>query len=163
MEKKKLLGIPNRNPKDLWTGVLFIAVGAAAIFFVREHSMGKAMSMGPAYFPTILGALQIMIGVALLARSFFRSGLPIGRLALGKMALVLGAILLFGLLLRGMGLIVAIIVIVILSAYASEKFRWLPALGLAVGIAIGSAIIFSVLLGIPIPLVGTWIETWLGV
>lgn len=157
------MGIPNRNPKDLWTGILFIAVGVAAIFFVREHSMGKAMSMGPAYFPTILGVLQILIGVALLVRSFFRSGLPIGRLALGKMALVLGAIMLFGLLLRGMGLIVAIIIIVILSAYASEKFRWLSALGLAVGIATGSAIIFAVLLGIPIPLIGNWIQTWIGV
>lgn len=157
------MGIPNRNPKDLWTGILFIAVGIAAIFFVREHSIGKAMSMGPAYFPTMLGVLQILIGIALLVRSFFRSGLPIGRLALGKMALVLGAIMLFGLLLRGMGLIVAIIIIVILSAYASEKFRWLSALGLAVGIAIGSAIIFAVLLGIPIPLIGNWIEAWIGV
>jgi hypothetical protein len=152
-----------RNPKDLWTGILFIAVGIAAIVFVREHAMGEAMSMGPAYFPTILGLLQILIGVALLVRSFFRSGSPIERLALGKMALVLGAIMLFGLLLRGMGLIVSIIVIVILSAYASEKFRWLSALALAVGIAIGSAIVFVVLLGIPIPLIGTWMETWIGV
>ncbi|MFH1557739.1 MAG: tripartite tricarboxylate transporter TctB family protein [Pseudomonadota bacterium] len=153
----------NCNHKDLWTGVLFSAAGIAAIVFVREHEMGSATSMGPAYFPTILGMLQILIGLVLVARSFLRSGLPIGRLVLGKMALVLGAILLFGLLLRGMGLIVAIIVIVVISAYASEKFRWLSALGLAVGIAIGSAIVFSVLLGIPVPLIGTWIETWMGV
>lgn len=155
--------ILNRNPKDLWSGVLFIAAGSAAIIFVREHSMGTAMSMGPAYFPTMLGLLQILIGAALLLRSFFRSGLPIGRLALGKMALILGAILLFGLLLRGMGLIIAIILIVLVSAYASERFRWLSALGLAVGIAIGSAIVFAFLLGIPIPLIGTWIEAWVGV
>lgn len=156
------MGLLNRNPKDLWTGVLFIAVGIAAIVLVREHMMGTAMSMGPAYFPTVLGVIQLLIGVALVVRSFLRSGLPIGRLALAKLAFVLGAILLFGLLLRGMGLIVAIIVIVVLSAYASEKFRWLSALSLAVGIAIGSAIVFVVLLGIPIPLIGTWIETWMG-
>jgi hypothetical protein len=147
----------NRNPKDLWTGVLFIAVGLAAIIFVRNHQMGTAMRMGPAYFPTILGLLQVMIGIAVLLRALVRPGLPLGKFALAKIALVLGAIVLFGLLLRGLGLIIAIIVIVVLSAYASKSFRWTVALVLAVGIAICSAIIFVLLLGIPVPMIGTWI------
>ena len=86
-----------------------------------------------------------------------RTGLPVGKFALGKVAWIVGSIFLFGLLLRGMGLVIAIIVIVILSAYASEKFRWPVALILAAGIAISSAIVFIVLLGIPIPIIGTWI------
>jgi hypothetical protein len=147
----------NRNPKDLWTGVLFIAVGLAAIFFVRGHQMGTAMRMGPAYFPTILGLLQVLIGIAVMLRALVRPGLPLGQFAVAKIALVLGAIVLFGLLLRGLGLIIAIIVIVVLSAYASKNFRWPVALVLAVGIAICSSIIFVLLLGIPIPMIGTWI------
>jgi hypothetical protein len=143
----------NRNPKDLWTGVLFIAVGLAAIFFVRGHQMGTAMRMGPAYFPTILGLLQVLIGIAVMLRALVRPGLPLGQFAVAKIALVLGAIVLFGLLLRGLGLIV----IVVLSAYASKNFRWPVALVLAVGIAICSSIIFVLLLGIPIPMIGTWI------
>ena len=149
--------ILNRNPKDLWTGVLFIAVGLAAIIFVRNHQMGTAMRMGPAYFPTMLGLLQVMIGIAVVLRALVRPGLPLGQFALAKLALVLGAIVLFGLLLRGLGLIIAIIVIVVLSAYASKNFRWPVALVLAVGIAICSAIVFVLLLGIPIPMIGTWI------
>ena len=147
----------NRNPKDLWTGVLFIVVGLAAIIFVRHHQMGTAMRMGPAYYPTILGLLQVMIGIAVLLRALVRPGLPLGRFVLAKIALVLGAIVLFGLLLRGLGLIIAIIVIVVLSAYASKNFRWPVALVLAGGIAICSAILFVLLLGIPIPMIGTWI------
>jgi hypothetical protein len=115
------------------------------------------MRMGPAYFPTMLGTLLVLIGIALVLRSFIRSGLPLDRFALGKAAWVVGSILLFGLLLRGMGLVIAIIVIVIVSAYASQKFRWPVAVALAVGIAISSAIVFIVLLGIPIPIIGTWI------
>jgi len=115
------------------------------------------MRMGPAYFPTMLGTLLVLIGIALVLRSFIRSGLPLDRFALGKVAWVVGSILLFGLLLRGMGLVIAIIVIVIVSAYASQKFRWPVAVALAVGIAISSAIVFIVLLGIPIPIIGTWI------
>ena len=71
----------------------------------------------------------MLIGVALILRALVRSGLPIGSIRARKIALVLGAIVLFGLLLRGLGLIIAIIVIVVLSAYASENFRWLSALG----------------------------------
>jgi hypothetical protein len=147
----------SRNPKDLWTGVLFIAVGLAAIFFVRGHQIGTAMRMGPAYFPTMLGILQVLIGLAVLLRALVRPGLPLGQFALGKIALVLGAIVLFGLLLRGLGLIIAIIAIVVLSAYASNHFRWPVAMALAVGIAVCSAVIFVLLLGIPIPMIGTWI------
>lgn len=147
----------NRNPKDLLTGLLFVALGFAAIFFVRGHQIGTAMRMGPAYFPTMLGILLSLIGAALVLRSFVRPGLPLGRFAFGKVAWIVGSILLFGLLLRGMGLVIAIIVIVTLSAYASEKFRWPVALALAVGIALCSAIVFIVLLGIPIPIIGTWI------
>jgi hypothetical protein len=147
----------NRNPKDLWTGVLFIAVGLAAIIFVRNHQMGTAMRMGPAYFPTMLGLLQVMIGIAVMLRAFVRPGLPLGQFALGKVAWIVGAIVLFGMLLRGLGLIAAIVVIVVLSAYASKNFRWPVALTLAVGIAVCSAIIFVLLLGIPIPMIGTWI------
>jgi hypothetical protein len=149
--------ILNRNPKDLWTGVLFIAVGLAAVYFARSQPIGTAMRMGPAYFPTMLGLLLALIGSALLVRSFVRTGLPVGTFALGKVAWITGSILLFGFLLRGMGLVIAIIAIVFLSAYASRKFRWPVALLLAVGIALSSAIVFIVLLGIPIPIIGTWI------
>jgi hypothetical protein len=151
------LRILSRNPKDLGTGILFIVVGLAAILFVRNHQMGTAMRMGPAYYPTMLGLLQVAIGIAVLLRALIRPGSPVGRFPLAKIALVLGAIVLFGLLLRGTGLIMAIIVIVVLSAYASEKFRWPVALLLAVGIAVCSAVIFVLLLGIPIPMIGTWI------
>jgi hypothetical protein len=147
----------DRNPKDLWTGVLFIAVGLAAVYFAKNQPIGTAVRMGPAYFPTMLGLLLALIGIALMVRSFLRPGPPLGRFALGKVAWITASILLFGLLLRGMGLLVAIIVIVVLSAYASQEFRWPVALLLAVGIALSSVILFIVLLGIPIPILGTWI------
>ena len=102
-----------RNPKDLWTGVLFIVMGLAAVYFAQSQPIGTAMRMGPAYFPTMLGLLLAVIGIALVVRSFLRTGSPLGTFALGKVAWIVGSIFLFGLLLRGMGLLIAIIVIVI--------------------------------------------------
>jgi hypothetical protein len=142
--------------KDLWSGVIFIALGCAAVVLGRNNPMGTAMRMGPAYFPTMLGLLLALIGLAVVARAIIKPGPPIGRIAFGKPALVLAATVLFGLLLHSLGLAGALIMLVVLSAFASERFRWPVALALAVGLAIGSSIIFVYLLALPIPLLGTW-------
>ena len=36
-----------RNPKDFWSGVLFIAFGLAAVIIARDYAMGTAGRMGP--------------------------------------------------------------------------------------------------------------------
>jgi 4-hydroxybenzoate polyprenyltransferase len=50
----------------------------------------------------------------------------------------------------------ALILLVVVSAYASARFRWPVALVLAGGLTVGSSIIFVWLLGLPIPIIGTW-------
>lgn len=146
-----------RHSKDFWSGVIFLAVGLAAVGFIRGLPMGTTMRMGPAYFPTMLGGLSMCIGLAVMLRVIARPGPPVGRFALGKVAFVVGANALFGLLLRPLGLAGALIVLVVLSAYGSARFRWPVALTLAGGLAIGSSIIFVRLLGLPIPILGTWL------
>jgi hypothetical protein len=70
---------------------------------------------------------------------------------------VMASNVLFALLLRRLGLAGALILLVIVSAYASKRFRWPVALTLAVGLAVGSSILFVRLLGLPIPILGTWL------
>jgi hypothetical protein len=144
--------------KDFWSGVIFVAVGLAAVGFGRNHPMGTVMRMGPAYFPTVLGGLLTLIGLIAIGRALLVRGLPVGRLAYGKLALVTAANVLFALLLRPLGLVGALVILVVVSAYASARFRWPVALALAVGLAVGSSIIFVWLLGLPIPIIGTWFE-----
>jgi len=143
--------------KDLWTGLIFIGIGFAAVFFGRSHPMGTAMRMGPAYFPTMLGSLLVLIGLAVVLRTILKPGPPVDQLSFVKPAFVLGSTVLFGFLLQYLGLAGALILLVILSAYASERFRLRVAVALAVGLAIGSSIIFVRLLGLPIPILGTWL------
>jgi len=146
-----------RNPKDFWSGVIFAAVGIAAIVLGRDQPTGTAMRMGPAYFPTLLGILLTLIGLAMTLRALLRPGSRVDEFTFGKPALVLGANVLFGLLLRPLGLVVALIALVLVSAYASERFRWPAAVALAVGLAATSALAFVRLLGLPIPILGTWL------
>lgn len=143
--------------KDFWSGVIFAVAGVSAVGFGRNHPMGTAMRMGPAYFPTVLGGLLALIGLIAIGRALLVPGLPVTRLAYGKLALVTAANVLFALLLRPLGLVGALVLLVIVSAYASARFRWPVALALAAGLAAGSSIIFVWLLGLPIPIFGTWL------
>jgi putative tricarboxylic transport membrane protein len=146
-----------RNPKDFWSGVIFMAVGLAAVLIGRDYSMGSATKMGPAYFPTALGMLLALIGLGVVVRSLIQRGGPAPTLAYKPLALVVGSTVLFGLLLRGLGLAAALVVLAVVSAAASRQFSWGPALLLAVGLAVFSVLIFVKALGLPIPVLGTWL------
>ncbi len=65
-----------RNGKDFWAGIIYIVAGAGACIISRDYGMGSAGKMGPAYFPTILGALLTVIGIISILRSFLKSGSP---------------------------------------------------------------------------------------
>ncbi len=60
-----------KNGKDFWAGLMYVGFGAAFFLIATNYNMGTALRMGPAYFPTVLGGMLIVIGLAVLARSFF--------------------------------------------------------------------------------------------
>lgn len=145
-----------RNVKDFWTGVIYIAFGFVAVIISRDYGMGTAVKMGPAYFPTILSVLLILIGVISLVRSFIKKGSPVGAFALKGLVLVIASIILFGFIVRGAGLIIALPVLVIVSSYASSRFRWQYSLFLAAGLTVFCILIFQKGLGVPLPILGSW-------
>lgn len=147
-----------KHPKDFWTGVIFLVFGLAAVFIGRDYAMGTAAKMGPAYFPTILGALLALIGGIAVLRSFKRKGEAIEKFHLKELFIVLAAVVLFGVLMRGAGLGPAAVVLIMLSAYASPKFKWHEALLLALGMAGFAVLVFVKLLGLPLQVFGPWLQ-----
>jgi hypothetical protein len=145
-----------RNPKDFWTGIIYIAVGLAAIIIGRDYGMGTPRKMGPAFFPAILSIILIVIGIISLVRSFIRPGTPVGRFTFKGLLMVTGATVLFGLIVRGAGMIVAMPVLVIISAYASGKFNWRTSVTMAIVLTAFCILIFLKGLGIPLPILGSW-------
>ena len=146
----------SRNPKDLWTGIIYIAFGAAALFIARDYGWGTPRKMGPAFFPGILSIILIVIGVISLVRSFIRPGTPVGRFTYNGLLMVTGATVLFGLLVRGAGLVIAMPVLVIVSAYASTKFSWRTSIVMSAVLTAFCIFIFLKGLGIPLPVFGSW-------
>jgi hypothetical protein len=146
-----------RHPKDFWIGFIFLFFGLAAIIIGRDYAMGSAGRMGPAYFPSLLGALLSLVGLIGVIRSFVRVGEPVGKFHIKDIVLILLAVVLFGFLMRGAGLVPAALVLVLMSAYASPKFTWGPSLLLAIGLAVFAVVVFVKLLGLPMPILGPWL------
>ena len=145
-----------KHPKDFYAGLMYASVGAAAAWICRDYTMGSAVRMGPAYFPTLLSILLILVGVTSLIRSFFQRGEAIAAFAWKELGLVLGSIVLFGLLVRVAGLAIALVLLVVISAGASPLFKFKTALLLAVVTAALSALVFVKGLGLPFAIIGTW-------
>lgn len=146
-----------RSPKDFYAGLIYLGVGLSAIYIGRELPMGTALKMGPAYFPAVLGWLLAFIGALSLVRSFLRKGTPIPRYAWKQMLMITGATLVFGLIVRGVGLVVALPLFIIMTSMASVKFRWGPTLAVAAVATILCSLVFVKGLGVPLPLIGKWL------
>jgi hypothetical protein len=143
--------------KDFWAGVLYIAFGAAAFWIGRDYPMGTAGRMGAGYFPSVLSVILILIGLLSATRAFAQEGEAVSSIAWKPLAFVVGSMTLFGFLLQTAGLVIALIVIILVSAVASQHFRFDPkaVAGLILLVAF-CTLVFVKALGVPMPLIGSW-------
>jgi hypothetical protein len=142
-----------KSATDFWSGVLFAAFGLFFVIFARQYDMGTAARMGPAYFPTVLGGLLLLLGVLIALRAVW---LPTGDATVGRfhfkpLLLVLGAVVAFGLLLRPGGLLVAVAALVFISSLGSDEFHLRDVLLLTVGLALLVLAVFIWGLGLTVP------------
>jgi hypothetical protein len=146
-----------RNPKDFLTGLIFITFGIGFLLIAHGYPLGSARRMGPAYFPTILSVVLILIGLATTVRALILHGTAVNAFALRGLVLVAAGTIIFGLLVRDAGLIAAVLALVLVSAYASVHFTWRAAALLGAGLAIFCTAIFIYGLGLTIPVFGPWL------
>lgn len=140
-----------RNPKDFWSGVLFALIGFAFALIVKvyEYPMGDARRMGPGYFPFVLGLLLGGLGVGILIKSFLTDGGQVSRFAWRPIVWILGGVIVFGLTVKIIGLALAIIALVMISAYGGHEFKWKEQLIAGVILAAGSVAVFVYGLKLP--------------
>lgn len=146
-----------RGTKDFWAGLIYVFFGASAIIIAQDYAMGTAIKMGPAYFPSLLGGILVAIGLVSIVRSFIVSEPPIGAFAVKSLSLIVASVLVFGVLVRALGMAISLPLLVLISAYGSVHFRWVPTLALAVGLTAVCIFVFLKGLGIPLPIWGTWL------
>ncbi len=141
-----------RSPKDFWAGLIFVAIGAAFILLAMQYRYGDMHRMGPAMFPTLVGALLALLGAVVAVRGFVLPGEPVPRFHARPLLVSLFAIVLFGVALRWFGLVTAVAVLVLVGAFAARHVRLLENAVLAVVMVLFSVAVFVWLLGLPLPL-----------
>lgn len=114
-----------RNHRDLWAGVMFFAFGVGFALLSQQYQLGSAAKMGPAYFPTVLGALLALLGLIIFAGAFARGNDETRVAAVGwrEIGLILASVALFALALPRLGIVVSLIVLIGVSSLASHEFR----------------------------------------
>jgi hypothetical protein len=141
-----------RSPKDFWAGLFFVAIALGFIGLSSQYGMGNMHRMGPALFPTLVGALLAGLGLLIALRAFAVDGPPVPRFHVRPIVISLIAISLFGVALAHGGLIAAVAVLVIVSAVASHESKPLETVALMAVLIGFSVAVFVWLLGLPIPI-----------
>ena len=141
-----------KSPKDFWAGLMFIAFGLFFMIGARNYRMGSAARMGPAYFPTMLGALMALIGGIVLFRSLVVKGGKVPAIPLRLLSIITLSMIVFGYLLKPIGLVLALVFLVVVSAFAGQEFKIKEVLLLSGVLVILSVLIFVKGLGLPFPL-----------
>jgi hypothetical protein len=138
--------------KDVLSGSLFIVVGAAGLWFGQDYAMGTAFRMGPGYFPRLLCALLVALGVIIAGKGLvMRSEAP-ERLHWRPLIMVTLAVLAFGALIGNFGLLPAAAVVVLLGAIGGPEFRMLEGIVIAVALSAAAIGIFKYGLSMTMPI-----------
>lgn len=139
--------------KDLLAGLIFIAFGVAFGYASLNYQIGTAFRMGPGYFPLVLSAIIVLLGIVIMAPAM--TGLPWRGLVL-----IIGALIFFGLTVRGLGLAPSLFVTALMSAFASRQTGPVGAVLIAAFLTAVSMLIFVWALGLPLRPIGPWLP-WL--
>lgn len=145
------------DPANGLCGAMFVAVGT---FFAVQSlglEIGTAFRMGPGYFPLLLAAVLILLGLIILVEAVRFESEPVGPLAMRGMLFILPAPIVFGLTIRGLGFVPAIFLAALIASFASRRMTPVTALVLASLVTLFATVIFSYALGLPFRRFGPWL------
>ena len=149
-----------KNQKDFWAGIMFMGVGLFfLVWAVTHYQMGTAVRMGPAYFPALLGGLMAVLGFIVLLGSFAVSGPPVPQFKFRPLILISLACVVYGYLMKPLGLILATLALVFISAYGGHEFKWKEVSILYVVLIVFSVLVFVKGLTLPFPICPAFMDT----
>jgi putative tricarboxylic transport membrane protein len=147
--------------KDVLAGLMFIGIAALGLWLSRNYPIGTALRMGTGYVPRLLCWVLLGLGACILFSGLRQAPSRYATAGGGSInwrpvVFVTASLVLFGLTLEGLGLVVAILLLIGVGAFASRSLRPFETLVAAV-ILIGlSWAIFIVGLGLTIPVWPDW-------
>ncbi|MBC7138217.1 MAG: tripartite tricarboxylate transporter TctB family protein [Defluviimonas sp.] len=151
------------NLKDLGAGAIFILAGSvygSMAWFGLP--IGQALNMGPGYFPIVLSAMLIILGLAIAGRGFIDiSGRePFGVVPWRGVVMLSLATVVFAALIEKLGMLPGVFLTCFLASLANPKAKLRNSLVSSLSIAIFCTAVFAYGIRLPIPVVGKWLGGW---
>ncbi|NUZ04517.1 tripartite tricarboxylate transporter TctB family protein [Piscinibacter koreensis] len=143
-----------KSQRDLWSGLMFTAVGGGFAIGALNYSMGTSARPGAGYFPLGLGLILALMGLVLVLQSLVvdsEDGERIGAVAWRPLLVIIGSIVFFGVALDRLGLFITFPLLVVIVSFASDEFRWRGVITNAIVLTIGAWAIFVLGLKLIIP------------
>lgn len=168
------MAIKIKSQQDWWAGWMFIAFG---LFFVvvalgtpefvdkivgtrliPGYQLGSSVRMGPAYFPVVLGGLLAFLGLLVLFDSLVEVGPKVAKFHFRPLLFVMVSSLAFAYLLKPLGMVLASVALVFISALGGHEFKWKEVAILSVVLVIFSVLVFVKGLTLPFPICPSFID-----
>ena len=137
--------------QDLVGGILSVALGAFALVTASSYPMGTLLRMGPGFFPSIIAAFIVLLGLVLIGAAFrSRPNQSSGAVRLRPVLMIGLGVVLFAVMLERWGLVPATLTLVLVSSLAEPQWRPVRATVLAVAVTALVYVVFIVVLQIPV-------------
>ena len=163
-----------KSQQDWWAGLMFIGFGLFFILFalgtpefidrivgtklIGGYQMGSSVRMGPAYFPVVLGGLLAFLGLLVLFDSIVEEGPKVAKFHFRPLVFIAVSSLAFAYLLKPLGLVLASVALVFISAFGGHEFKWKEVAVMSVVLVIFSVLVFVKALSLPFPICPDFIE-----
>ena len=149
-----------RNQRDFGAGIMYMVIGLFFTIVATQYPMGTAAKMGPGYFPFFLGILMTLLGLLVAVKALGATAAieSIPKFNWRVIAQITGSVVLYGLLLPRMGFLIAVVVLVLVSASASKEFTWKGSLINAAFLVIFTYSVFVVGLKLQFPLLPVFLQ-----
>ena len=164
-----------KNQQDWWAGLMFIGFGLFFMLFaigtpefvdnivgtrlIAGYQMGSSVRMGPAYFPVLLGGLLVFLGLLVLLDSIAEEGPEVAKFNFRPLLFVMASSLAFAYLLKPLGMVLASVALIFVSAFGGHEFKWKEVTILSVVLVIFSVLVFVKGLTLPFPICPSFIDT----
>lgn len=110
--------------KDFVAGLVFLVIGGGTLVIGRSYRIGTASEMGPGYFPMMLALALMALGLILAFKAWRETaGEEIEPLHLRVVFFPTLAIVLFGLMLERFGVVLSLVALLGVGAFASRETR----------------------------------------
>jgi drug/metabolite transporter (DMT)-like permease len=144
-----------KSEKNFWSGLMFVVVGVAFAWGATSYSFGSSARPGPGYFPFGLAIIMAALGAFILFESLTierEGGDKIGDWAWKPLIWISVSVGVFGWALPLLGMVIALPLLVVISAAAGDEFHWKEAIINAIVLSVGSWLVFVYGLKLTIPM-----------